>query len=420
MAGRVARPSVLVSPDDEGVYFSEGVGRYFVLREGVANTNVVELIREEFRVELEILLGQLRAQQVSRRGTPIKGESDGALRAVVLDLVLAPAPNEGFVLLLFEEGDVQASARTTASGDPREGVANRTNLESETELRLVRERLQHMVAAHRVDRQEMRGSMEELYSTNEELRSTMEELETSKEELQSMNEELRSLDQENRQRVDELGQLSSDLQNLIAATEIAVVFLDGELRILRVTPAMREVFGVRTTDEGRQLSHIVHRLGDADIVGSARKAIKTLSTVELEVRGVDGRWYLARATPYRSPSGRTEGAVLAMIDITVRKEGEDAQRQLAEERARLVSVEVGRQEERATKNSSRRRRRPCGVRTLPGACRRTHRRCGPSPAGHLRRSRARDGRARSIATTGRSFSVHGGRRLRPVSPCAPK
>ena len=79
----------------------------------------------------------------------------------------------------------------------------------------------------------------------------MEELETSKEELQSINEELQTVNQENRHKVEELAQLSGDLQNLLAATDIATLFLDRELRIMRFTPKVGDLFNVRMTDRGR-------------------------------------------------------------------------------------------------------------------------------------------------------------------------
>ena len=77
---------------------------------------------------------------------------------------------------------------------------------------------------------------------NEELRSATEELETSREELQSINEELTTVNQELKSKVDELGHANSDLQNLMAATAIATVFLDRELRITRFTPSAVPIF----------------------------------------------------------------------------------------------------------------------------------------------------------------------------------
>ena len=68
----------------------------------------------------------------------------------------------------------------------------------------------------------MKAANEEMQSSNEELRSTMEELETSKEEMQSITEELQTVNQENRHKVEELSQLSSDMQNLLVATDMAL------------------------------------------------------------------------------------------------------------------------------------------------------------------------------------------------------
>ncbi len=119
----------------------------------------------------------------------------------------------------------------------------------------------------------MKASSEEMQSTNEELRSTMEELETSKEELQSINEELQTVNQQNRHKVEELAQLSGDLQNLLSATDIATLFLDRELRILRFTPKLGDLFNVRVTDRGRPISDLTHRLGYRDLRHDAESVL---------------------------------------------------------------------------------------------------------------------------------------------------
>ena len=91
---------------------------------------------------------------------------------------------------------------------------------------------------------------------NEELRSATEELETSREELQSINEELTTVNQELKSKVDELGHANSDLQNLMAATAIATVFLDRELRITRFTPSAVDLFNLIPADVGRPLADL--------------------------------------------------------------------------------------------------------------------------------------------------------------------
>ena len=147
----------------------------------------------------------------------------------------------------------------------------------EAELDQSRKRVQSIVEEYETSQEELKAANEELQSANEELRSTLEELETSKEELQSINEELQTVNQENRHKVAELAALSSDLQNLMAATDIATLFLDRDLRIVRFTPQVSELFNVRATDRGRPLSDLTHRLGYDDLETDSKRVLNRLA-----------------------------------------------------------------------------------------------------------------------------------------------
>ena len=74
--------------------------------------------------------------------------------------------------------------------------------------------------------EELKASNEELQAMNEELRSASEELETGKEELQSSNQELTTVNAELKEKVEEVSHANSDLQNLMASTRIATLFVD--------------------------------------------------------------------------------------------------------------------------------------------------------------------------------------------------
>lgn len=323
LSSEVSPPSVLVSPDDKIVHLSERAGRFLVYPKGELSSNVFKLVREEFRIELRACLQSARQSKQPKNSIPIslKGEEE----TIVLRVHPARASSQaGFALVLFETRQTPLSPAKAVGASELESSAKESVRERELqmELDLTRQRLQAIIEEFETSQEELQASNEEMQSTNEELRSTMEELETSKEELQSMNEELQTVNQENRHKVEELSQLSGDLQNLLAATDIATLFLDRQLRILRFTPKIAELFNVRTTDRGRPLSDLTHRLGYEGLRDDALQVLEKLSPIEREVEDKSGRWYLTRIMPYRSPEDRIEGIVITFVEITQRKQAE--------------------------------------------------------------------------------------------------
>ncbi|MFH0822977.1 MAG: PAS domain-containing protein, partial [Pseudomonadota bacterium] len=166
---------------------------------------------------------------------------------------------------------------------------------------------------------ELKSTNEELQSSNEELQSTNEELETSKEELQSVNEELVTVNSELEQKISEFSKASSDMQNLLASTEIGTIFLDTELNILRFTPAMTKFINLIPSDVGRPVSHIVPKMDYELFLDDARRVLKTLIPRQVEVRTKDSRWYAMRILPYRTVDNVIDGVVVTFVDITDRK-----------------------------------------------------------------------------------------------------
>ncbi|MEZ4715059.1 MAG: PAS domain-containing protein [Caldilineaceae bacterium] len=192
----------------------------------------------------------------------------------------------------------------------------------EDELRLTRQRLQTIREEYESTVEQLRAANEELASTNEEYRSTLEELETSKEELQSMNEELRTVNQEMKHRVEQTAQANSDLQNLLAATEIATLFLDRELQIQRYTPAAADLFNLMPPDQGRPIGHLRSNLAYQELEEDARQVLRSLVPVERDVQSEDGRWLQVTVRPYRTIEDSIDGIVITFVDITANKETE--------------------------------------------------------------------------------------------------
>jgi len=167
-----------------------------------------------------------------------------------------------------------------------------------------------------------------MQSVNEELQSTNEELETSKEELQSVNEELATVNNELQTKVIDLSRLNNDMNNLLAGTGIATVFVDHQLRILRFTPTATRIINLILSDVGRPVGHTVtNLLGYKNLVADTRAVLDTLVPKELEVQTLDGRWYTMHIRPYRTLENVIEGAVITFVDISQAKKTRETLRE---------------------------------------------------------------------------------------------
>jgi len=164
--------------------------------------------------------------------------------------------------------------------------------------------------------QELKSSNEEMQSVNEELQSTNEELETSKEELQAVNEELSTVNTELQTKVTDLSRANNDMNNLLAGTGIATVFVDEDLNILRFTPAATRIINLIPGDLGRPVAHTVSNLsGYHNLVSDSQRVLDTLIPFQVDVQTTVGRWYRLGIQPYRTLDNVIEGVVLSFVDI---------------------------------------------------------------------------------------------------------
>lgn len=81
------------------------------------------------------------------------------------------------------------------------------------------------------------------------------------------------------------------------------------------------------SDVGRPLTDFTHKLRYDGVEQDARKVLRELAPVEDEVETKDGRWLMMRLRPYRTVEDRIDGVVVSFVDITNRRQAEDALRQ---------------------------------------------------------------------------------------------
>jgi two-component system CheB/CheR fusion protein len=314
-----APPSIVVDDRYEIVHLSEHAGRFLQLGGGEPSMNLLRVVPEGLRLPVRSGLDQ--AMQTMRTVERLDVAMQRGPQLVRLSIKVHPvrekASGRAFALVVFDESQ-EAGQRPPAdqpAADPGADALETRLLDTQAQLRAA-------VEQYEIQNEELKASNEELQATNEELRAASEELETGKEELQSINEELTTVNQELKNKVDEATRISDDLQNFITSTEIAVLFVDRDLRLMRFTPFAREIFNVIPTDVGRPLLDVTHRLENAELEPDIVSVLQTLRVVEREVRASSGRWYILRILPYRTTEDRIGGAVLTFIDITQRKEAE--------------------------------------------------------------------------------------------------
>ncbi len=180
----------------------------------------------------------------------------------------------------------------------------------EEELRHTRESLQSSL-------EEQETSNEELNAANEELIASNEELQSTNEELSSVNEELRTLNDEHQRRLDQVLELTADLEQLMSSTEIGVVFLAEDCTVRRFNEPARDYFRVRDNDLGRPFDDIVTTLTYPNLAETVREVLEEDTRISRAVRNtaIPDQRLVVQISRYELARHRW-GVLIAIVNIT--------------------------------------------------------------------------------------------------------
>jgi two-component system CheB/CheR fusion protein len=317
----LTKAAVLVDGRGEILYFHGRTGSYLEPAPGKVAANVLTMAREGLRRELTGALHRAVSQNVEVNVYGLSVKTNG--HALTADLTVLPAGTSAmpdlFLVLFQEKPSVEAAegAATEAGGD----AELQARIEAlEKELYAKDEYIQTIQEEMDTSNEELKSSNEELQSVNEELQSTNEELETSKEELQSVNEELAVVNDELQEKVASLSRANGDLNNLLAGTGVATLFVDHNLHIARFTPSITQMINLIDSDVGRPLAHIVSNLVGYDhLLEDVQAVLDSLIPLEVEAQSKAGKWYILGIRPYRARENVIEGAVITFVDASQRK-----------------------------------------------------------------------------------------------------
>jgi two-component system CheB/CheR fusion protein len=346
----------LINRHGEIQYVVGNVEPYLRHAAGVPTNDLLQKVRRGMRTKIQSAVEQAIARQ-----RPVVLTARAQLGSKRREVRISAQPilsdSVEFVLVLFEE--VNPILRESGAGnrylrgetarfsegktsDNEGSDAKLTVSKLEAELAEAKDDLKS--ALDRSDSSDERfwRSNEEVIAANEELQSANEELETSKEELQSLNEELNTVNYQLSAKVEELETKHSDLTNLLSATDVATICVDGELNIRWFSPATTRIIRLKESDIGRSLADFKHDFVDDSLKSVARKVYGQLIPVLDEVSCYDGRTYLRRVSPYRTEGDQISGVVVTFVDITERKQVDQSLRE-SEEKYRTLSASLDKQ-----------------------------------------------------------------------------
>ena len=322
---RIAPAAILATDQGDIVYINGRTGKYLEPAAGKANLNVFAMARDGLSHELGIAFQKALRQKepVTVRGLRIKGDGGRHHADLLVQHLTSPEALKGMVIIIMTEVAAPLQAKPVTGN---KGTGRKQPSEIEQELlrlheaqQISREDLQSAREKMQFSHEEFKSTNEELQSANEELQSTNEELTTSKEEMQSMNEELQTVNSELQTKVDQLSRAENDMNNLLNSTDIATLFLDGNLCVRRFTTATTKLIKLRSGDVGRPITDITAELVYPELAADAREVLRALAFISKEAPTTDGRWFTVRIMPYRTQENKIDGVVITFADITVLK-----------------------------------------------------------------------------------------------------
>jgi two-component system CheB/CheR fusion protein len=310
-----APPGVII---DDKLNIVEVRGRtapYLELSPGEPTQNLLKLAREGLIAGLGKAIRTARRTNAVAHESGFRIEDDGQLQDVTIKAIPFRGPassGERYFVIKFEEARPHAPKTRRMPVKRSGGDSDRLH----RELVATKEYLQSIV-------EDNAGTLEELRASNEEAQAGNEELETAQEELESANEELNTLNEELKTSNLEFSKVNRDLDNLLESISIPLVMVGRDLRIRRFTRAIEPMLNLVPSDVGRLITDFQPQVQLPDLRRSLLDAMEGGNRTPRDIRDSHGRWYSLRILPSAGPDGKTDGAVMVLIDIDAAKRGQD-------------------------------------------------------------------------------------------------
>lgn len=314
---------IVLNSSFEAIHVYGDVSEYTKgIRPGKISNNIKDIIVDDLSVAVSTALYRCERNDgdVYYKDVMIHSDAENSLSVdlsvfTVKEGEYSSSPRYYIVQFINDETEVPTKSKPKSkkiSFDASEQSRQRI-LDLENELIKKQENLQVTV-------EELETTNEELQSANEELMSANEELQSTNEELQSVNEELYTVNSEYQQKIVELVKANEDLDSVVNATKVGIIFLDEQLSIRRFTPFSAQYINLRVTDLGRPFHHLSYDLNYDSFFSDVANVSAGGQEVEKTVVSKLGKDILIRILSYHSESERQEsGVLITLTDISRQK-----------------------------------------------------------------------------------------------------
>ncbi|GAC1392024.1 MAG: hypothetical protein NVSMB38_14180 [Ktedonobacteraceae bacterium] len=349
LLARFAPASVVIDAEMEILHFRGDTNPYLRPAPGRASLNLFKMARAGLDLDLRTALSNARksGQPVKKEGVQVSDQ--GVIREITLDVIpLQGSATERYFVILFEEAPASSTSPTApvALDGQHESVARRGSKDRriqdvERELESTREEMRSVIEELEAANEELHSANEEGLSNNEELQSLNEELETSKEEIQASNEELLVVNAELQQRNVQLQEARDFADATVETIREPLLVLDANLRVQRANSAFYQHFQVEPAEtEGRRIFELGN--GQWNI-----PALRTLLEALLPTNHAFVDYEVEHTFPRIGHRAMLLNArridheplfLLAMEDITERKQVEREKQHLLEQRTEFMAI----------------------------------------------------------------------------------
>ncbi|MEQ9497319.1 MAG: chemotaxis protein CheB [Deltaproteobacteria bacterium] len=306
LCDRYMPPSFLLDEDRKLIDCFAGAERYVTIGARRISTEFVSLLRTDNQGAVFSALRTAEREAGIVRIPELTLETESGAETVELKVErLDVAHGRTHFLVAIGAATPRPDARVDLDASQPKGDTS----DLERELQDTRLQLQHTV-------QELEAANEELQATNEELIASNEELQATNEELSSVNEELYTVNTEYQSTIGKLHDANAAMEQLFEATEVATLFVDQSICILRLTPTSTAIVDATEQDIGRPLGSFKSKVQWDSMIADIQRVLDTGEPLALEAVSHDEqRTWFVRGHRYEA-FDRSRGAVVTFTDIS--------------------------------------------------------------------------------------------------------